>query len=169
MSTLHSPPKLRSYVDHRPHSASEMFRKWNPRAYVDHWPGLSDMRRPLLKRPNGYVDHYARPGDMVTMSTQEDWDAETQALSSGTDTGSSTLPPLGGSATLALDVTAAPDMSVSVIDATGWYSGDTAILQGNTYSVTSADTAARTIELHYVSGPTPDGTVIPVGTPITHG
>jgi hypothetical protein len=162
MATLQSPPKLHSYVDHRPHSSADMFRKWNAKTYVDHWPALTDMRRVLLKKPRSYVDHYSQPGDLFTGGGAHTLsDEEIQAEQAAT--------PPAGSATLALDATTAADMTITVIDATGWASGDTALLGGNTYQVDVADTVAMTLQLHFLSGPTPDGTVIPVGTVLTHG
>lgn len=69
MSTLHSPPKIRSYLDHRTHVATDLFRQSvMPKTYTDHWPGLSDMfGKPRTKKTVSYVPHFAKPGDLNTM------------------------------------------------------------------------------------------------------
>lgn len=58
--------KVRSYVDHKAR-AGTTFRSVLGKTYISHWPALTDMARPLLKKPAGYVDHFAQPGDLKTM------------------------------------------------------------------------------------------------------
>lgn len=71
MSTYANPPKLRSYVDHKPHSVADHFtvygRKW--KTYWDHWPvNQSDIFfKPNRQYINSYIDHFARPGDLNQM------------------------------------------------------------------------------------------------------
>ena len=59
------PPKLRSFVDHWPHS-TDMFRN-KPLAvtYVDHFPQAGDLPHNVKDEPNSYVDHFAHAGDLV--------------------------------------------------------------------------------------------------------
>lgn len=71
MSTYKNPPKLRSYVDHKPHSAADNLnqtaRGWL--TYYDHWPvDESDIFfKPNRQYINSYIDHFARPGDLNQM------------------------------------------------------------------------------------------------------
>jgi hypothetical protein len=62
---MKNPPKLRSFVDHWPHS-TDMFRN-NPLAvaYIDHFPEAGDMLNDVKRTPHSYVDHFAKPGDLV--------------------------------------------------------------------------------------------------------
>jgi hypothetical protein len=73
MSTYANPPKVRSYVDHKPHSGSDD-KPVYPRtydAYYDHWPvDQTD----IFFKPNrpyilSYIDHYSRTGDSLGAPT----------------------------------------------------------------------------------------------------
>lgn len=70
MSKLAHPPKLRSYVDHKPHSAADNLMKWGRpwKTYFDHYPvNSTDLFQPHRKIFNSYLDHFARPGDLNQM------------------------------------------------------------------------------------------------------
>ena len=74
MSTYANPPKLRSYVDHKPHTASDNLIQWGRKfdTYFDHWPvdGTDLFFKPNRAGgiiANGYIDHFARPGDLNQM------------------------------------------------------------------------------------------------------
>lgn len=58
-----NPPKLRSFIDHRPETG-DVFnpKERTPRTYVDHYPKTGDIRT-TRQFINSYLDHLARPGD----------------------------------------------------------------------------------------------------------
>lgn len=71
MSTYLNPPKLRSYVDHKPHSVANNKPKYGRPfdTYFGHYPvDQSDIffkpNRPYI---NSYIDHFARSGDLKLM------------------------------------------------------------------------------------------------------
>lgn len=71
MSTYANPPKLRSYVDHKPNSAADNLMKWGRpwKTYFGHYPvSQSDIFfKPNRAYINSYIDHFARPGDLNQM------------------------------------------------------------------------------------------------------
>jgi len=67
MSTYAAPPKLRSFVDHKPKMPGDMFvPRRVPRTYNDHYPITGDIRTTRLYI-NSYVDHSAHTGDLTQM------------------------------------------------------------------------------------------------------
>lgn len=71
MSKYANPPKLRSYVDHKPHRAADNLTQWGRPwwTYFDHYPlSQNDIFfRPNRPQINSYIDHFARPGDLNQM------------------------------------------------------------------------------------------------------
>ena len=66
MSKYANPPKLRSYIDHKPNSVPDNKPKWGRTfdTYFDHFPDLPTDVFMQTGRPfNSYVDHFAKPGD----------------------------------------------------------------------------------------------------------
>jgi hypothetical protein len=61
-----NPPKLRSFVDHKPRPG-DLFRN-NPSAktYVSHLPETGNLLPDVKDEPRSYVDHFAMPGDLKT-------------------------------------------------------------------------------------------------------
>jgi hypothetical protein len=61
-----NPPRLHSFVDHKPHALSDMVKKITPKTYVDHFPESGDMLPSVKLKPRSYVDHLAKVGDLRT-------------------------------------------------------------------------------------------------------
>lgn len=61
-----NPPKLFSFVDHKPHAPPDMVQKVTPKTYVNHYPGSGDMLPSVKLKPRSYVDHFAKVGDLRT-------------------------------------------------------------------------------------------------------
>jgi len=72
MSKFAHPPKLRSYVDHWPHSTADYPHEnpaWPHKAsYLPHWPEAGDGPvQTSRKHFYSYLDHFAKPGDLNQM------------------------------------------------------------------------------------------------------